>query len=179
MGRSYVRLLMLVVAGSGLAPLIALLASLYEQDCVFPWSKLPLYSLIALEIIALAALLHWFLMRRRIGNFERAASDQAVFLIKELPERRIGLAILASAAPSLFLELAIIRWQATVFPFFSFYKNLSLLSCFAGLGLGYSLGRRDHVPLFLTLPQGTAINSSISARGYPNENIALSDSPDR
>ena len=151
MGRSYLRLLMFVLAGSGLAPLITLLASFYMQDLAFPWSKLPVYSLISLGIMGLAAVLHG-LLTRWAGYFERAASDQAVFLMNELPERWIGLAIFASAALSLFLELAIIRWQATVFPFFSFYKNLSLLSCFAGLGLGYSLGRRDRMPLFLTLP---------------------------
>jgi hypothetical protein len=142
---------MFVLAGSGLAPLVTLLASFYMQDLAFPWSKLPVYSLISLGIIGLAVVLHGVLAKR-VGYFERAASDQAVFLMNELPERWIGLAIFVSAALSLFLELAIIRWQATVFPFFSFYKNLSLLSCFAGLGLGYSLGRRDRIPLFLTLP---------------------------
>ena len=101
--------------------------------------------------MGLAAVLHG-LLTRWAGYFERAASNQAVFLMNELPERWIGLAISPCAALSLFLELAIIRWQATVFPFFSFYKNLSLLSCFAGLGLGYWLGRRDRMPLFLTLP---------------------------
>jgi len=151
MGRSYLRLLMFVLAGSGLAPLITLLASRYLQDLVFPWSQLPLYSLIALGVIGLTLVLHWVL-KRLVGKFDSAASDQAVFLMNQLPERWVGLAILASAALSLFLELAIIRWQATVFPFFSFYKNLSLLSCFVGLGLGYALGRRDRVPLFLTAP---------------------------
>jgi hypothetical protein len=151
MARSYLRFLLLALAGSGLAPLITLLASRYIQDGVFPWSKLPLYSLIALVIVGLALVLHR-LLGRLTGDFERAASDQAAFLRSELPERWVGRAILASAALSLFLELAIIRWQATVFPFFAFYKNLSLLSCFAGLGLGYSLGRRERVPLFLTLP---------------------------
>src|ERR1700680_1280474 len=151
MARSYLRFLVLVLAGSGLAPLVTLLASRYMQDGIFPWSQLPLYSLIALGIVGLAVVLRR-LLRPLVGPFERPASDQALFLSNELPERWIGFAILASAALSLFLELAVIRWQATVFPFFAFYKNLSLLSCFAGLALGYSLGRRDRVPLFLTLP---------------------------
>jgi len=151
MVRSYLRLLMLAVTGSGLAPLVTLLASRYMQDRVFPWRSLPACLLIALGIIAVALLLRWLLGRLE-GEIERAASDEAVFLTAMLPECWVGLAIFASAALSLFLELAIIRWQATVFPFFSFYKNLSLLSCFAGLGLGYSMGRRDRMPLFLTLP---------------------------
>src|SRR5208283_5056919 len=69
-----------------------------------------------------------------------------------LSDRWVGVAIVISAALSLFLELAMIRWQAAVFPFFAFYKNLSLLSCFAGLGLGYALGNRNRSHLFLTLP---------------------------
>jgi hypothetical protein len=141
----------LALAGTGLAPLVTIFASSYLQHGAFPWSKVPLYSLIALVVCGLAVLLHWLLLRLIVG-FEGAASDEAVFLRSDLPEHWVGLAILASAALSLFLELAIIRWQATVFPFFAFYKNLSLLSCFAGLGLGYSLGRRERVLLFMTLP---------------------------
>jgi SAM-dependent methyltransferase len=69
-----------------------------------------------------------------------------------MPDRYVGLAIFTSAALSLFLELSIIRWQATVFELFAFYKNFSLLACFAGLGLGYALGSRKLIPLFLTVP---------------------------
>jgi spermidine synthase len=151
MGRSYVRLLTLTLAGSGLAPLITILASSYLQNGVLPWLQLPVYLLIALGIISLALLFRWWL-RRIEDQGDTAAAEQAVFLLHEVPEKWINPAIVASALLSLFLELAIIRWQATVFPFFSFYKNLSLLSCFAGMGLGYALGRRDRVPLFLTMP---------------------------
>jgi spermidine synthase len=151
MGRAYVRLLTLTLAASGLAPLITILASRYLQDGVLPWLQLPVYLLLALAIISLALCFRWWLQRIE-GYGDRAAAEQAFFLLCELPEKWINPAIVASALLSLFLELAIIRWQATVFPFFSFYKNLSLLSCFAGMGLGYALGRRDRVPLFLTLP---------------------------
>ncbi len=151
MGRSYLRLVTLAVAGSALAPLVTLLASRFMQDRIFPWHLLPAYSLAALGIVGIALL---FLWRRGPleGRMNLAASEQAAFLSEALPEGWIGLAIFVSAALSLFLELAIIRWQATVFPFFAFYKNLSLLACFAGLGLGYALGRRDRMHLFLTLP---------------------------
>jgi hypothetical protein len=151
MVRSFLRLLTLTVLGSALAPLIILVASRYMQDRVFPWHALPAYFLGALGIIALGMLLRWSLGRLE-SRIDLAASDQTEFLATALPEGRVGLAIFASAALSLFLELALIRWQATVFPFFSFYKNLSLLSCFAGLGIGYSMGKRDRIPLLLTLP---------------------------
>ena len=64
----------------------------------------------------------------------------------------LNAAILASAALSLFLELSVIRWQGTVFEFFAFYKNFGLLTCFAGLGLGYALAGRGSIPLILTIP---------------------------
>src|SRR5208283_194028 len=37
--------------------------------------------------------------------------------------------------------------------FFAFYKNFSLLACFAGLGIGYAMSRnREGVPLCLAIP---------------------------
>ena len=151
MARSLLRLLTLAVAGSALAPLVTVFASRCVQDQVFPWHLLPAALLAAVGITAVTGVLY-FRLKRREGSIDRAAADQATFLGKEISEDWVAPAIVVSAALSLFLELAIIRWQATVFPFFAFYKNLSLLSCFAGLGLGYSLARQNRVPLFVTLP---------------------------
>lgn len=69
-----------------------------------------------------------------------------------LSGRWLSPAIAAAAALSLLLELATIRWQATVFEFFALYKNFGLLACFAGLGFGYALAARAPIPLFATLP---------------------------
>jgi len=63
-----------------------------------------------------------------------------------------NLPIVLSAATSLFLELAIIRWQSENVPLLAFYKNFSLLACFSGLGIGYALARREAIPLLLTIP---------------------------
>ena len=51
----------------------------------------------------------------------------------------IYLKILLACALSLFLELAIIRIHSSYIHYFSFLKNISLISCFLGLGIGYSL----------------------------------------
>lgn len=91
------------------------------------------------------------LLRRLEPIIDAGARRQAEFL-DSIPDRYVGVAIFTSAALSLFLELSIIRWQATVFELFAFYKNFSLLACFAGLGLGYALGSRKLIPLFLTVP---------------------------
>lgn len=44
---------------------------------------------------------------------------------------------------SLFLELLLIRWLSTEVRLFAHLKNLALIACFAGLGIGY--GTRRHI----------------------------------
>jgi len=39
-----------------------------------------------------------------------------------------------------------------IFPLFALYKNYTLLACFAGLGLGYALARRESIPLLFCGP---------------------------
>ncbi len=90
-------------------------------------------------------------MRRLHPSIESLSLAQARF-VDQIPDRYVGSAILFSAAVSLFLELAMIRWQGTVWQVFAIYKNFSLLSCFAGLGLGYALSNRKRIPLILVLP---------------------------
>ena len=47
---------------------------------------------------------------------------------------------------SLLLELVMIRWLASVFPVFSFFKNFTLLACFLGLGAGYAVRTNSPAP---------------------------------
>lgn len=92
-----------------------------------------------------------FLLSRCHPALENLSRDQAVFA-DTLPASWVPWAIVASAGSSLALELAIIRWQGTVWEIFAFYKNFGLLACFAGLGLGYALAKRESIPLVFTLP---------------------------
>ena len=55
---------------------------------------------------------------------------------------------------SLFLELLLIRWISTEVRLFAHLKNLALIACFTGLGIGYGIRRRA-VPLWVTFV-GTA-----------------------
>jgi spermidine synthase len=59
-----------------------------------------------------------------------------------LPERwNLSVLFLASAL-TLFAELALIRWVATEVRVFAYVKNLALLLCFLGFGLGCALARQ-------------------------------------
>ena len=89
---------------------------------------------------------------RRLGSLLDAWSRAQACWLDALPARWLDLAIVAAAGLSLFLELAVIRWQGSVFELFALYKNLGLLACFAGLGLGYALAGRDRLPLFAAVP---------------------------
>ncbi len=65
---------------------------------------------------------------------------------------RIGLWIAVTAALGLYVELMIIRVHGSYFQLFGYFKNISLLSCFLGLGLGYTLGGRRPLTTPLVLP---------------------------
>ena len=161
MMRPYTRLLTFIFGGSGLAPLVTYAASLFmvqfRKDPSGHWMRFAASALIQWEFLGLLALVFlatavvWRLLLRLEPDMEAMARGQAEF-VTSLAPKYVGAAIFGSAALSLFFELAIIRWQGTVFEFFAFYKNFSLLACFAGLGLGYALAGRKQIPLLFTIP---------------------------
>lgn len=55
-----------------------------------------------------------------------------------LSDARLALWIALIAAVGLYAELSIIRIHAAYFQLFAHFKNVSLLSCFLGLGIGYA-----------------------------------------
>ena len=65
------------------------------------------------------------------------SSNEKVF--NNLKKNEIYLNIILAAGLSLFIELSIIRIHSSYIHFFSFLKNISLISCFLGLGIGYAL----------------------------------------
>jgi hypothetical protein len=72
--------------------------------------------------------------------------------VEALPERHLAWWIGLASAVGLFAELTLIRWHASAFQLFAYFKNVSLLAAFLGLGLGYALGRRRPLWLPLALP---------------------------
>ena len=64
----------------------------------------------------------------------------------------IYILIAIAAGLGLFLELSIIRIHSSYFQLFAYFKNLSVLSCFLGLGVGYSFSRVKLFSLNWTFP---------------------------
>ena len=77
--------------------------------------------------------------------------------VKKISPAQVRLAIIVTAGLTLFLELTLIRWESSAFAVFSLYKNLALLSCFCGIGLGYALVRETRLLLVLSLPMLAAL----------------------
>jgi spermidine synthase len=147
MARDYSRFLFIALVGSALVPTVAELASGYSASPGQFFERHGLALAIALTVIMIG---------RRVVRWlepviDSGAAEQARYL-DTMPVQWLDLAIAAAAGMSLLLELSVIRWQGSVFPFFAFYTNFGLLACFAGLGLGYALAARDRIPLVLVLP---------------------------
>ena len=70
----------------------------------------------------------------------------------EFLKNNIYVLIALAAGLGLFLELAIIRIHSSYFQLFAYFKNLSLLSCFLGLGIGYSFSKVRLYSLNWTFP---------------------------
>ena len=126
--------------------LMELLAALGGAGAVFLFEAALLGCAALIAVVAL-----FYLLRRLEPALNADACAQARYL-DTLDIRYVDLAIAFSAALSLFLELAMIRWQSSVLEFIAFYKNFSLLACFAGLGLGYALASRSRISLLIVIP---------------------------
>ena len=149
MTRSFIRLVGLALLGAGLVPVAAVTCDRWTNRHAF--SPGFLFEAGGTVLVVVAAAACYAVLRKLETRFAGRAREQAEWLDR-MPPRYATLAIVAAATLSLLLELAVIRWQGTVFEFFAFYKNFSLLCCFAGLGLGYALAGDDRVPLGLTIP---------------------------
>src|SRR4051812_15935293 len=82
----------------------------------------------------------------------RQALDDHTDRVDALPARFDWLWIALAAGVGLYLELVVVRFHASCFQLFAFFKNFSLLSCFLGLGIGYALGSTRPLLTPLVLP---------------------------
>jgi spermidine synthase len=114
------------------------------------------WSLIALRVLlglaALIAVIYpaW-LARPLERQIELMGSLFESEFVKASTREKIALIVLVTMV-SLLLELVMIRWLASVFPVFSFFKNFTLLACFLGLGAGYAVAEKQPCAPALVLP---------------------------
>ena len=111
-----------------------------------------LFEAALLSAAALIATWALFRLLRRLEPVLDANARAQAHYLDTIDARYVDLAILFSSGLSLLLELSLIRWQSSVLEFLAFYKNFSLLACFAGLGLGYALATRSRIPLLMVVP---------------------------
>lgn len=111
-------------------------------------------GIVVVMVFCLAITLLW----RRQGPFRSRILDDIdshTEFLDTLGQGRTGLWIALAAALGLFTELMIIRVHASYFQLFAYFKNISLLSCFLGLGVGYAKADRP-VATPLVLPMLSA-----------------------
>lgn len=72
--------------------------------------------------------------------------------IDSLNLNQVWIWIIIASGISLFLELMIIRIHSSYFQLFAYLKNVSMLSCFLGLGIGYARGKTERLLTPLVLP---------------------------
>src|SRR5688572_10228459 len=72
--------------------------------------------------------------------------------IDALSDQRLPLWIALAGGLGLYIELVLIRYHGSCFAIFGFFKNVSLLSCFLGLGIGYALGGSRLLTTPLVMP---------------------------
>ena len=111
-----------------------------------------LFEAALLSAAALIATWALFRLLRRLEPVLDANARAQAHYLDTIDARYVDLAILFSSGLSLLLELSLIRWESSVLEFLAFYKNFSLLACFAGLGLGYALATRSRIPLLMVVP---------------------------
>lgn len=128
-------------------PMIAVVGS--GSLLTFSLRTFMLLSLVLGSSVLMAAWL-WRLLGPPLKYWEKAIKSQSTMLertILKMPQRTVAISIVIATACSLLLELVFIRWQASLYEIFAFYKNFMLLASFAGLGIGYSCARK-----WLTFP---------------------------
>jgi len=145
--RPYASFIRYGIIGSFVLPLI--IASCTYLVLPLSFSDFFLWASAAV-VFGIGALKLSHVLAAKCSDWLSEESEKQSQFLDNIHKSRLLAAIIFSAAISLFLELAMLRWQGTVFEFFAFYKNFGLLACVAGLGLGYALSNRRHVPLVAT-----------------------------
>jgi SAM-dependent methyltransferase len=107
---------------------------------------------IALGLLALGVLFGWGWLAGPLQHQIRLMGTTFEADYANLSTKSRNRLIVLVTMLSLLLELVLIRWLASVFPVYSFYKNFTMLACFLGLGAGYAVADRQPCAPALVLP---------------------------
>src|SRR5580692_7162691 len=107
---------------------------------------------IVLGLAAVAVLFRWGWLDEPLDSQIRLmAASFEIDYANMSTKKKIRLIVLVTML-SLLLELVMIRWLASVFPVYSFYKNFTMLACFLGLGAGYAVAEKQPCAPAMVLP---------------------------
>src|ERR1700688_4738979 len=107
---------------------------------------------IVLGLVAVGVLFRWGWIDEPLDSQVRLMGASFEVDYATLSTRtKIRLIVLVTML-SLLLELVLIRWLASVFPVYSFYKNFTMLACFLGLGAGHAVAEKQPCAPALVLP---------------------------
>ena len=107
---------------------------------------------ITLGLMALGIMLYWDRLAEPLQREVRLMGVAFEADYANLSTKAKVRSIVLVTMLSLLLELVLIRWLASVFPVYSFYKNFTMLACFLGLGAGYAVSERQPCTPALVLP---------------------------
>ena len=106
----------------------------------------------ALALVAVGFLIRWSwfdaALERPVATMGASFEADYAALSTKTKIRMIVLVTMLS----LLLELVLIRWLASMFPVYSFYKNFTMLACFLGLGAGYAVAEKQPCAPAIVLP---------------------------
>lgn len=132
-----------VIVGQSQHPLDHYLEIVDSEVLRFAFS-IPLLLVIISVVLRPKLVVRWPLGRK---SFEHHTDT-----IDAIPDSHVGPYILLASALGLYLELTVIRVHSSYFQLFAYFKNVSLFSCFLGLGIGYAIGVTRPLTTPLVIP---------------------------
>ena len=166
-GRWLIRLLLaLMIAVGGLAAAWGsgrLLPDNFAEEALH--RQTGLYGGLLLVAAALAALF----LQRRVETASVESMSAFTKSVDDLSGRGRAVDLFVISFLGLFLEVLLIRWHATSVLAASYFKNITLLAAFLGLGLGFAAAKRIRLNA-LTSPLALAVQvlvlAALDARGF-------------
>lgn len=148
-------------AAKWIVAIFVIAASMFGVGCFWQFAQLQaqttlsirqigLFSLFPLALVVFVA---YFCLQLDIGSDRIQKMCKChTDAIAAISDARLGIWIVLAAGLGLYTELLVIRLHTSYFQLFAYFKNMSLLSCFLGLGIGYALGNRYLLTTPLVLP---------------------------